>query len=69
MAANESYFQISERAAPAFIKALRRVEIAAEDRGLVIEPAPPRETDSTDRPQRGSEKPRSKKKKRAPKPA
>ena len=66
IAANESYFQVSERATPAFINALRRVTVAAEDRGLVIEPAPPREKD---RPEREPERPRSKKKKRAPKPA
>ena len=43
VAANESYFQISARAAPSFIKALRRATIAPEDEGLVIEPAPPRD--------------------------
>ena len=39
IAANESYFQVSERATPGFIKALRRATIAPEDQGLVIEPA------------------------------
>ena len=43
IAANESYFQVSERATPGFIKALRRATIAPEDEGLVIEPAPRRE--------------------------
>ena len=43
IAANESYFQISERARPTFINALRRATIAPEDQGLVIEPAPPRD--------------------------
>ena len=67
LAANESYFQISERATPAFIKALRRATIAPEDQGLVIEPAPPREQDSTRRPKRAHEKPRPNKKHRASK--
>ncbi|HKH28667.1 MAG TPA: DEAD/DEAH box helicase [Sphingomicrobium sp.] len=40
VAANESYFEVTQRAAPGFIKALRRATIAPEDEGLVIEPAP-----------------------------
>jgi ATP-dependent RNA helicase DeaD len=43
IAANESYFQISGRATPGFLKALRRATISPEDEGLVIEPAPPRD--------------------------
>lgn len=43
IAANESYFQISERATASFVKALRRATISPEDEGLVIEPAPPRD--------------------------
>ena len=50
LAANESYFQVSERATPGFIKALRRAAIAPEDQGLVIELAEPRENKSTYRP-------------------
>jgi ATP-dependent RNA helicase DeaD len=42
IAANESYFEVTQRATPGFIKALRRAVIAPEDEGLVIEPAPPR---------------------------
>jgi ATP-dependent RNA helicase DeaD len=42
VAANESYFEVTQRAAPGFIKALRRATIAPEDEGLVIEQAPPR---------------------------
>ena len=63
IAANESYFQVSERATPGFIKALRRATIAPEDLGLLIEPAPAREQSSTDRPERAHEKPKPKKKK------
>ena len=40
VAANESYFEVTQRAAPGFIKALRRATIAPEDEGLVIKPAP-----------------------------
>jgi ATP-dependent RNA helicase DeaD len=65
IAANESYFQVSERATPGFIKALRRATIAPEDQGLLIEPAPAREQSSTDRPERAHEKRKSKKKKTA----
>ncbi|MFL6732950.1 MAG: DbpA RNA binding domain-containing protein, partial [Sphingomicrobium sp.] len=64
IAANESYFQISERATRGFMKALRRVTIAPEDQGLVIEPAPPREQGSSYRPELPHEKPRPKKKPR-----
>jgi ATP-dependent RNA helicase DeaD len=67
LAASESYFQVSERATPGFIKALRRATIAPEDQGLVIELAEPRETKSTYRPERAHEKPRAKKKPRRPK--
>jgi len=43
IAANESYFQVTQRATPAFVKALRRATIAPGDEGLIIEPAEPRE--------------------------
>ena len=43
IAANESYFEVTERATPGFIKALRRATIAPEDDGMVIEMAPPRD--------------------------
>ena len=69
IAANESYFQVSERATPDFIKALRRATIGPEDQGLVIEPAPPRDAGSGDRPDRVHEKARPKKKPRRPKSA
>jgi len=42
LAANESYFEVTQRATHGFIKALRRATIAPEDEGLVIEQAPPR---------------------------
>jgi len=42
IAANESYFEVTGRAAPNFMKALRRATIAPEDEGLVIEQAEPR---------------------------
>jgi ATP-dependent RNA helicase DeaD len=42
VAANESYFEVTQRAAPGFVKALRRATIAPEDEGLMIEQAPPR---------------------------
>ncbi len=42
IAANESYFEVTERAKPGFIKALRRATIVPEDEGLVIEQAEPR---------------------------
>ena len=40
IAANESYFQVTERATPGFLKALRRATIAPEDEGLMIELSP-----------------------------
>ncbi|HVF37519.1 MAG TPA: DbpA RNA binding domain-containing protein, partial [Sphingomicrobium sp.] len=43
LAANESYFEVAQRASPGFIKALRRATIAPEDEGLVIEQAEPRD--------------------------
>jgi ATP-dependent RNA helicase DeaD len=42
IAANESYFEITERAAPGFMKALSRATIAPEDDGMVIDQAEPR---------------------------
>ena len=42
LAANESYFEVTQRATPGFIKALHRANIAPEDEGLVIDHAPPR---------------------------
>ncbi len=69
IAANESYFQVSARAAPGFIKALRRATIAPEDQGLIIEVAPPMERASNYRPELAHEKPRPKKKPRGPRPA
>jgi ATP-dependent RNA helicase DeaD len=44
IAANESYFEVTQRATPGFIKALRRAVIAPEDQGLLIEQAQPRGT-------------------------
>jgi ATP-dependent RNA helicase DeaD len=49
VAANESYFEVTQRATPGFIKALRRATIAPEDNGLVIEQAPPRGVDAKPR--------------------
>jgi len=46
VAANESYFEVAQRATPGFIKALRRATIAPEDSGMVIEQAPPRAPDA-----------------------
>ena len=65
VAANESYFEVTQRAAPGFIKALRRATIAPEDEGLVIEQAPPRSSavTSQNRPARNHQRP---KPKRAP---
>jgi ATP-dependent RNA helicase DeaD len=63
LAANESYFQVSERAKQGFIKALRRATIAPEDQGLVIELAEPRTKKSSYRPERAHETPTPKKKK------
>jgi ATP-dependent RNA helicase DeaD len=51
IAANESYFQVTERATPSFIKALRRATIAPEDEGLVIELAPPQDAGAAQRSQ------------------
>jgi ATP-dependent RNA helicase DeaD len=65
IAANESYFQVSARAAPSFLKALRRATIAPEDQGLIIELAPPVERASNYRPELAHEKPRPKKKPRS----
>ena len=64
LAANESYFQVSERALPGFIKALRRAVIAPEDQGLDIQLAEPREKKSSYRPELAHEKPRADKKPR-----
>jgi ATP-dependent RNA helicase DeaD len=61
LAANESYFQVSERATAGFIKALRRAAIAPEDQGLVIELAEPRERTTAYRPELAHEKPSPKK--------
>jgi len=47
VAANESYFEVTQRATPGFLKALRRAVIAPDDEGLVIEQAPPREAEAT----------------------
>ena len=66
LAANESYFQVSERAVPGFVKALRRATIAPEDQGLVIELAEPR-SKSNYRPELAHEKPSPRKKPRHPK--
>jgi ATP-dependent RNA helicase DeaD len=49
-AANDSYFEVSQRAAPNFIRALRRATIAPEDEGLVIEQAEPRDAEPSGRP-------------------
>lgn len=64
LAANESYFQVSQQATPAFLKALRRATISPEDQGLMIELAEPREKASTYRPERTHERPKPKKKPR-----
>ena len=42
IAANESYFEVAQRAVPGFMNALRRATIAPEDEGLIIEMAEPR---------------------------
>ena len=62
LAANESYFQVSERAKAGFMKALRRAIIAPEDQGLIIELAEPREKRSNYRPELAHETPTAKKK-------
>ena len=67
IAANESYFQVSERARAGFVAALRRAKIAPEDQGLMIEPAEPREQGPNYRPERAHEKPPLRKKPRRPK--
>jgi len=67
IAANESYFQVSERATASFVKALRRAKIAPEDEGLMIELAEPRGDSSSYRPEMAHEKPAPKKKPRRPK--
>jgi len=66
LAANESYFQVSERATSSFLKALRKASIAPEDQGLVIELAEPRDKKSSYRPEMAHERPPMKKKPRAP---
>jgi ATP-dependent RNA helicase DeaD len=43
IAANDSYFEVTQRATPNFLKALRRAVIAPEDEGMVIEQAEPRD--------------------------
>ena len=58
VAANESYFEVTERAAPGFIKALRRATIAPEDQGMVIEQAQPRELTAAQPRRSASIKPR-----------
>jgi len=50
VAQNESYFEVTPRATPGFLKALRRAVIAPEDDGLVIEQAPPRDAEAAARP-------------------
>ncbi|HEV2594908.1 MAG TPA: DEAD/DEAH box helicase [Sphingomicrobium sp.] len=67
LAANESYFQVSERATTGFLKALRHATIDPEDQGLMIELAEPRESKSTYRPELAHQKPRPKTKPRHPK--
>lgn len=57
IAANESYFEVAQRAAPGFVKALRRATIAPEDEGMVIEKAPPRSAEDAARPRGGLPKP------------
>ncbi len=52
VAANESYFEVTERATPGFVKALRRATISPEDEGMVIEQAPPREQEAAPRPRK-----------------
>jgi len=54
VAANESYFEVAERAAPGFIKALRRATIAPEDQGMVIEQAQPRDAPPAGRPKQSA---------------
>jgi ATP-dependent RNA helicase DeaD len=57
IAANESYFEVTARATPGFVKALRRATIAAEDDGMVIELAPPRSAEEAARPRGKPQRP------------
>ena len=50
IAASESYFEVAQRAAPGFVKALRRATIAPEDEGMVIDQAEPRAETASPRP-------------------
>jgi ATP-dependent RNA helicase DeaD len=50
IAANESYFQVTERSAQNFIKALKRATIAPEDEGLLIDIAEPRSEEAEAKP-------------------
>jgi ATP-dependent RNA helicase DeaD len=52
IAANESYFEVTGRATPGFMQALRRATIAPEDEGLIIEPAEPRGEAEAPRPRK-----------------
>jgi ATP-dependent RNA helicase DeaD len=62
IAANESYFQVSARATPGFVQALRRATIRPEDEGLLIGPAPPRMEATAQAPEQRDRAPRPKKK-------
>jgi len=66
VAANESYFEVTQRAAQGFVKALRRATIAPEDAGLVIEPAPPRDVPAAGNTRRHSNEFSGQRKNRAP---
>ena len=68
VAANESYFEVTQRAAHGFVKALRRATIAPEDAGLVIEPAPPRDVPAAGNTRRHSNEFSGQRKNRAPRP-
>jgi len=57
VAQNESFFEVTPRATPNFVKALRRATIAPEDDGLVIEQAPPRDAEAAARPVGGRGRP------------
>ena len=52
VAANESYFEVTQRATAGFIKALRRATIAPEDEGLIIEQSEPRGETASPQPKR-----------------
>jgi ATP-dependent RNA helicase DeaD len=39
IAAGDSYFEVTQRATPGFVRALKRAVIAPEDQGMLIEPA------------------------------